>query len=326
MRAMVSSQDFETTGEQVQTKGTVDNHNRLSEGPSPIIRPTDLIDLISDVDVVIFDCRFDLADPAAGESAFHNSRIPGAYYAHLDQDLSGPIGDGTAGRHPLPDPLLFAAFLESCGVNDDTFVIAYDSSGGAFASRLWWLIRWLGHDAVSVLDGGWPAWIKAGGLVDSSELSTPQAPQHYKSEALESTSSTGLTIQVHNDWLISADQLSNSSYRLIDSRIASRYLGLEEPIDPVAGHIPGAINRSWKENLDTQGHFLPSSDLNTRFKPVEGKQDVFYCGSGVTACHNILASVAAGNEMPLLYAPSWSGWISDPNRPFETDTSENPGS
>lgn len=279
--------------------------------PSPLISAPDLVDLVGDEGVVIVDCRFSLEDPSAGHRRWLESRIPGAFYAHLDHDLSLPVGDGTQGRHPLPGPALIRALLDRWGVGDDTLLVAYDDAGGAFASRLWWMARWIGHDAVCVLDGGWPAWARARGPMETAP-SMDRVP-------LEPVEPGSVQVAAREGWLAKAEELLSGQPVLVDARAAIRYRGDEEPIDRVAGHIPGARNLPWMENLAPDGHFLPSTDLARRWQSVGGTDSaVVYCGSGVTACHNVLAAAAAGLPLPRLYAPSWSGWISNPDRPVET--------
>jgi len=269
----------------------------------PVISAIDLKAILNDDHLVIVDCRFSLASPESGMTEYETSHIPSSRYLHLGQDLSGPAGDGKSGRHPLPDPDHFASLIASIGVDNDSLVVAYDDSGGAFASRLWWMMKWLGHEAVSVLDGGWRAWLATEGAVQSS------ISPHEK----------GIFTRKENALLLaSATDLLDQGVNLIDSRSAERYAGEAEPIDPVAGHIPGAVNRPWMQNLDEEGKFLSPKLLLERFTDLDqADQTIFYCGSGVTACHNILATQIAGLPMPQLYAPSWSGWISDETREVE---------
>ncbi|MDE2996789.1 MAG: sulfurtransferase [Bacteroidota bacterium] len=279
-----------------------------TEHLSPLIEPDALKEILGDLDVRIVDCRFDLADPHLGHQAWLTSRIPGAFYAHLDDDLSSPVGDGTRGRHPLPSPSEIFDLLEGWGVSEEVLLVIYDDSGGAFASRLWWMTRWLGHEGVCVLNGGWSAWQRSGGIVDTDEP-VPTAPA--------SNSKREKTITL--PWVAEADDLHKPGVLLVDSRASERYEGRSEPIDPVAGHVPGAVNLPWMENLGPDGNFLSKERLLSRW---EGLGDpisaICYCGSGVTACHNILAAAVAGLPIPRLYSPSWSGWISDPSRPIVT--------
>lgn len=260
---------------------------------------------------VVVDCRFSLADTEAGYRAYRDGHIPGARYAHLDNDLSGPITPLT-GRHPLPDPTPLTDALGRWEIGDETQVVAYDDMGGMLAAaRLWWLLRWLGHQAVAVLDGGFSAWRRAGLPLSTGEPTVqtvvfngrPNQQLWLTTEQMENLSSEAL---------------------LLDGRAAARYRGEVEPIDPVAGHIPGAINAPIEENLTAEGYFRPLSELQARFSKVLSGHPptavVHSCGSGVTACHNLLAMEAAGFPGSRLYAGSWSEWIRDPNRPIATET------
>lgn len=257
---------------------------------------------------VIVDCRFSLSDTEAGRLAYRKSHIPGAFYAHLDEDLSGPIIPDKTGRHPLPPISRFAKQCSDWGIEEDTQVIAYDDMGGAIASRLWWMLQWLGHEKAAVLDGGWHAWQVVEGPTDD-DIPTPVENKTFVPDT-------------NPYWLVSAgfvDQIRNESdYLLVDSRAASRYAGEEEPIDPVAGHIPGAVNAPFAENWSPPFQFKSSRELEGRFENLLGTHTadntIFYCGSGVTACHNILSMAHAGFGMAKLYAGSWSHWITDPNR------------
>lgn len=270
-----------------------------------------LLQHLYDPDWVVVDCRFNLADPEAGGRAYREGHIPGARYAHLDEDLAGPTTP-TSGRHPLPDPATLAQTLGNWGINNATQVVAYDDSGGAFAARLWWLLRWLGHRACAVLDGGLLAWRRQD-LPFSTEILKPQ-PTVF-SILHEDTLSW-----VDSDYVLANIAAGHSL--VVDARAPARYRGEQEPIDPVAGHIPGAINLPLQGNLDREGHFLDREDLRKRFAEVlEGRSPsemVHMCGSGVTACHNLLAMEAAGLSGSRLYAGSWSEWIRDPSRPVAT--------
>ncbi|MBN1665668.1 MAG: sulfurtransferase [Anaerolineales bacterium] len=259
-------------------------------------------------DWVVMDCRFSLAEPERGRQAYQAGHIPGARYAHLDEHLSGPIVPGQTGRHPLPPIDVLAARLGAWGISADSQVVVYDDSGGDMAVRLWWLLQWLGHPAVAVLDGGFPAWEKAG-LPVTTVLPDP-APVEF-------------VPQVRSEMLVSAGQLlaefGDPSYLVVDVRAAERYRGEVEPIDPVAGHIPGAVNYPYVNSIDRDGHFQLKQILRGRFEnlfgPVPAKHVTFYCGSGVTGAHGVLAVAHAGLGMPRLYAGSWSHWIADPERP-----------
>ncbi|MDD5268775.1 MAG: sulfurtransferase [Methylococcales bacterium] len=261
---------------------------------------------INDPKWVVMDCRFSLANSDAGGYAYRHGHIPHARYAHLNKDLSSAITDYT-GRHPLPDFALLAKKLGAWGIANDTQVIAYDDNSGAFAGRLWWLLRCLGHEKVAVLDGGIQHWQKQG-------LPLTTALPDIKVVTYRPYLNTA-------EWL-NASQVQNSlakkSICLIDARTSERYRGEQEPIDPVAGHIPGALNRAFQLNLDNKGLFLSADSLHNQFKKLFGEtapeQVVHYCGSGVTACHNLLAMEHAGLTGSKLYAGSWSEWIRDKNR------------
>lgn len=276
-----------------------------NDASEPLISATELHKLMQSEDsrVVILDCRFALADPGAGRARYDAGHLPGARYAHLDDDLSGPVVPGRTGRHPLPDPDDLARRLGAWGIDEQTFVVCVDDVGGAFAARAWWLLRWLGHDRVAVLDGGLQAWTEAGGELDTH---TPRpTPRRFvarlRAELLATLEDVG-----GGDWA-----------RLVDSREEARYRGETEPIDPVAGHIPGAVNRPFQRNLQ-DGRFKPSEQLRTEFESlmdlVSPGEAIFYCGSGVTAAHNVLAAVYAGWGEPRLYNGSWSEWIADGTR------------
>ncbi|WP_020568397.1 sulfurtransferase [Neolewinella persica] len=255
-------------------------------------------------DRLIFDCRHDLFAPQFGFEAYLAGHLPGAYYLHLDRDLSGEIIPGKTGRHPLPDMADFARRISTYGLKPTTQVICYDDKGGGIAARLWWMLRALDHEAVAVLDGGFQAWEAAGKPLETGERAPAfpevSAASHLASKPIFRTCDRA---QVDN-------MRKNPAQRLIDSRTAPRYRGEEEPIDPVAGHISGAINLPWPENLH-DGKFKSREKLKIRFAELvdEADQNVFYCGSGVTACHNILAYTYAFGEMPGLYPGSWSEWL-----------------
>jgi len=254
----------------------------------------------------LLDCRFDLGDPAAGAAAFARAHLPGAHYAHLDDDLSGPM-TAASGRHPLPDPAAFARRLADWGIADDTQVVAYDWHDGLFASRLWWLLRARGHRRVAVLDGGLAAWTAHGFALDDAVRDVPVA---------------AVTVRPFAGWLATdavADALARHAIVLVDARAADRFAGRNETLDPVAGHVPGAINHPLADNLGTDGRFLPRDELRRRWQARLAtrtpEQLVSMCGSGVTACHNLLALDVAGLPGGRLYPGSWSEWIRDPARP-----------
>jgi thiosulfate/3-mercaptopyruvate sulfurtransferase len=260
--------------------------------------------------VLVFDCRFDLADPGAGEAAYAAGHLPGAHYLHLDRDLSGPK-TGANGRHPLPARDALAAALAARGLAPGQQVVAYDAQGGAYAARLWWLLRWLGHDSVAVLDGGLAAWQAAGHAL--SVDAPAAAPGSFRAQPPLATA-VGTQAVLAN--------LTNRDHLVIDARAADRYRGENETIDPVGGHIPGARNRFFKDNLSADGRFLSGHDLRAAFAAVLGgtlpERVILQCGSGVTACHNALAMEIAGLHGAALYGGSWSEWCADPGRPVAT--------
>ena len=264
---------------------------------------------LADPDWAVVDCRFSLADTDRGRQDYLQSHIAGAVYAHLDNDLSGTIVPGQTGRHPLPQPDVLAERLGGWGIDPGVQVVAYDASGGGNAARLWWLLRWLGHDAVAVLDGGWQRWQQMGGRVRSGAESRP---------------ARRFVPRPRHDWVVTADEVeqlrADPDHLVVDSRTAERYRGEKEPIDPVAGRIPGAVCAPYFDNLEPAGFFRGSADLRQRFEALLAgrppERAVFYCGSGVTAAHNLLALAHAGLGDGRLYAGSWSEWITDARRPI----------
>ena len=266
--------------------------------------------------VVVIDTGFDLADPQAGERAWCEAQVPGSHYLHLDRDLAGAkTGPGHLfrGRHPLPEHADFAATLGRCGITPATQVVALDRQGGRYAARLWWMLRWMGHADVAVLDGGAAAWVAAGGaLVGAASASVPisapaSAPPYPDRPSLAAT----ITI---DDLALQLGRI-----RLVDARAGERFRGEVEPLDATAGHIPGALNRFFKDNLGADGRFKSAAPLRADFAPLLGAEDapqvVHQCGSGVTACHNLLAMEHAGLAGSVLYVGSWSEWSSQPSRP-----------
>ena len=260
--------------------------------------------------LVLVDTSFDLADVAAGERSHAQGHLPGAHYLHLDRDLSGPK-TGRNGRHPLPAREVFAATVGRLGITPATQVVAIDHQAGMYAARLWWMLRWLGHANVAVLDGGVAAWTAEGGALDTiTPVTVNTAPPYPPCKPLAA--------------LVDADQLLARLGRtpLLDARAAERFRGEVEPLDARAGHIPGARNRFFKDNLDASGRFKPAATLRAEFAPLVGASNatevVHQCGSGVTACHNLLAMEVAGLGGSALYAGSWSEWSSDPGRPVAT--------
>jgi thiosulfate/3-mercaptopyruvate sulfurtransferase len=255
---------------------------------------------LSAPDVVIVDCRFALANPLLGKQQYLTSHIPGAYYLDLNQDLSAPA-HRHGGRHPLPDATELTAKLTNMGINfGQTLVVAYDDSKLAFAARLWWLLRYYGHEQVAVLNGGYQNWLQAG---------------HSSDATIPATGVGQFTPQIQLDWIVDidtvSDQQDNSQVVLIDSREADRYAGLAEPIDPVAGHIPGAVNYPWAGVTDDQDLLLPIAQQQQRWADLSATQTkIVYCGSGVTACVNLLSLAIAEVPNTLLYPGSWSDWCS----------------
>ena len=257
--------------------------------------------------VLVVDCRFQLADVEAGRRAHAQGHLPGAVYAHLDEDLSGPkTPDGLSGRHPWPTPEAWQTTLRRWGVQPDTLVIAYDDAGGPFAARLWWMLQWAGHAQVQVLDGGWGAWVAAGGELSTEPRTCPDG---------------SASVRPRPDLLMSAAEVcALEAGRLIDARSPDRYRGENETLDPVGGHIPGALNRFFQLNLQ-DGRFKPAAQLRAEFDALlagrPAHEAVHQCGSGVTACHNLLAMAHAGYAPGRLYAASWSGWCAQPGAPVE---------
>jgi len=275
-----------------------------------LISASELFNQIGNPKWVIVDCRFSLDDAGCGRRDYLQAHIPGAVYAHLNEDLSGRIISGKTGRHPLPQQETFVKTLSNWGTDDDVQVVAYDDKGGAMASaRLWWLLRWAGHDAVAVLNGGWQQWLNIGYQVKNK---------------VETREPRNFTPQMRTDLLYSTADVLNilydKNYRLLDSRSADRYRGENETIDPVAGHIPGALSSPFANNLNSEGLFLSCDELKARFQKLLGnvppEHAVFYCGSGVTAAHNLLAMSHAGLGDARLYAGSWSEWIASTDRPI----------
>jgi thiosulfate/3-mercaptopyruvate sulfurtransferase len=285
--------------------------------------------------IAVLDCRFDLAAPDAGRQAYLRSHIPGARYVDLNRDLSAPVSSAS-GRHPLPDPLALDAFFRGLGIVRDTQAVVYDESNGSFAARAWWLLRWLGHPKVAVLDGGLSAWLREGGAVQSGE--PPRAATGPSAAGVGAAGSPGSAGSLGTGGSLGGGRsplpadpraalgareliaaLENPRTLLIDARAPERYTGAVEPIDAVAGHIPGAVNHPFGSNLQSDGRFLPPPELERRWRDRLGEASpadvIVMCGSGVTACHNLLALERAGLPGARLYAGSWSEWIRDPRRP-----------
>jgi thiosulfate/3-mercaptopyruvate sulfurtransferase len=261
-----------------------------------IISPESFSDVIAAKDVVVFDCRFYLDDKNKGRREYLAGHIPGAVYLDLTHDLSSPVIKNKTGRHPLPHPEILACTLASAGVNNDSQVIVYDQSTGSYASRAWWLLRWLGHECVAVLDGGFEAWKKIEAAIDNTW------PLPRKGN---------LKINAREEMIIEMSDISSLTSPLVDSRDRKRYSGEYEPIDAVAGHIPGAVCIPYMDNVDASGKWKTAEELKVRFEEIStsSTEPVFYCGSGVTACHNILAYKIATGRDARLYPGSWSEWI-----------------
>ena len=275
--------------------------------PELLISTQQLADQLSDRDMIICDCRHDLMDLEKGRRAYAEGHIPGAHFLHLDDDLSG-AKNGKNGRHPLPDIATFAQKIGSIGIDHSKRVIAYDDAGGPYASRLWWLLRWLGHDNVTILDGGSNKWLAENRATD---------------RIVPIAKPTTFVVKQRPEMAIDADfilaNISNGDSIVVDARAPERYRGETEPIDPVAGHIPGALNRVFKNNLNADGTFKSAAILKQEFESLLGTkspvQVINQCGSGVTACHNLFAMEIAGLSGAKLYPGSWSEWCADPTRP-----------
>lgn len=259
----------------------------------------------------VVDARFSLTDPGQGTREYDNGHVPGALYAHLDDDLSGSVIRGRTGRHPLPAVDQATELFSRWGIDDHVQVIVYDDTSGSVAARLWWMLRWLGHDAVAVLDGGWPAWFNAG-------LPVSRTVPDVKHRSFKAKVRSHLVTDVK-----SIEKYRNDpTWTVLDARTSERFRGEQEPIDPVAGHIPGAQCATFGENLVKNGHFRTPEELRQRFAVLFGgvpaARIINYCGSGVSACHNMLAIAHAGLGDTILYPGSWSEWITDKERPIGT--------
>lgn len=278
--------------------------------PTTLISAAELQAKLADPQWKIFDVRHDLFDLEAGLRAYRAGHIPGAQFASIDDDLSG-TKTGRNGRHPLPLSEALGERFRAWGIDDSTQIVAYDAQGGQFAARLWWLSLWLGHRAVAVLDGGWPAWLASGAAVESA-VPVAARGQFTAGESLVGVVDAGAVMAAS----------ATPERLLVDARMPERYRGEQEPIDPVAGHIPGAVNRAWQQNLTAEQRFKTASELRAEFDTLLGgrapHQVTHQCGSGVTACHNVLAMAVAGLPGSALYSGSWSEWIADPSRPIRT--------
>ena len=281
-------------------------------GASPILSVAALREILDDPDLRLFDCRFSLFDPNLGLAQYQAGHIAGARHVHLDRDLAGPAG--AEGRHPLPPMAAFRRRMETWGVSDGSHIVAYDGVQGAIAGRLWWMARWLGLGRVQVLDGGLPAW-----LAQDGELSWNEPPSFPPGRIAPRAAPAMPAASLADILRIAA---GNSDLRLLDARDALRYWGEKEPIDPVAGHIPHARNVPLTGNLDDEsGCFLPPERLAQRFQALAEAaggpaKTVHMCGSGISACHNLIAMEIAGLPGSMLYPGSWSQWIADPDRPI----------
>jgi thiosulfate/3-mercaptopyruvate sulfurtransferase len=278
-----------------------------------IVPAADLVRHLGDPAWVVVDCRFSLAEPDRGRRDYEVAHIPGGVYADLNQDLSAPVIPGKTGRHPLPDLDVFTAKLSAWGIADGVQVVVYDDSGGAMAGRLWWMLRWLGHSAVALLDGGWQAWLRAGGpTANGSQAGGAIARPERR-----------FIVHIRPELLATVEEVQalrqDPSARVLDARNPERYRGEFEPIDPVAGHIPGAVSAPYADLINADYTLKNRQEIQAQYRPVLGQTKinrvVSYCGSGVTAALNLMALLHAGFGEGRLYLGSWSEWITDPARP-----------
>jgi thiosulfate/3-mercaptopyruvate sulfurtransferase len=278
-----------------------------------IVPAADLVRRLADPSWVVIDCRFSLAEPERGRRDYEAAHITGAVYANLNQDLSAPVIPGKTGRHPLPDLDVFTGKLSAWGIDAGVQVVVYDDSGGAMAARLWWMLRWLGHPAVALLDGGWQAWLGAGnptanGPRPGGAVARPERRfiLHIRPELLATVEEVKALRQ-------------DPSARLLDARNPERYRGEYEPIDPVAGHIPGAVSAPYADLINANFTLKNRQEIQALYRPILGHTDISrvisYCGSGVTSALNLIALLHAGFGEGRLYLGSWSEWITDPDRP-----------
>lgn len=279
-----------------------------------LITPQELYAHLGDENWAIIDVRFTLGDPQRGRNDYLQAHIPGAVYVHLEDEMCAPVIPGKTGRHPLLPAQETADLFNKLGIDEHVQVVAYDDwtpAPGAVAARLWWMLRWLGHRNVAVLDGGWQAWVNAN--YPSQSGNQRRSPRQFTPQ---------LHLELYASTADTAAALLYPQWKVFDSRTADRYRGENETIDPVAGHIPGAINAPYIENCQPDGRFRPTEELRQRFSALLGEtnpsQAIFYCGSGVTAAHNVLALAHAGLGDARLYVGSWSEWITDPERPIST--------
>lgn len=278
-----------------------------------LISPQELQQQLHQPNMVIFDVRHDLMDHRLGRQQYMQAHIPGAYFLDNEAELVGET-TGENGRHPLPDLAKFKSLMQQYGINQQTTIVVYDTSQAHMAARTWWLLRWAGFNNVMILDGGWQAWLATNSVTDN-HLNLCPVPSHRSDNQEPTVQPKQPTVQA-DDILA---QLSQPIYTLVDARSAERYRGENEPIDPVAGRIPGALNRPTINNLTTDGHFKSAEQLQAEFKAILGNTSadtvVHYCGSGMTACHNVFAMELAGLSGSRIYPGSWSEWIADPTRP-----------
>lgn len=277
-----------------------------------LISPEDLARHVHDADWIVLDCRHDLASPTAGRAAYDSGHLPGAQFADVEEDLSsktpGPNGE-FRGRHPLPERNAFVETLRQWGISHGSQAVAYDAQGGMFAARLWWMLRWAGHESVAVLDGGLQAWQALGLPLETQAVTRPRGNAEPHSPRV---SAVGVEDLLAN--------LANPVYTVLDARAPDRFRGENETLDPVGGHIPGARNRFFRDNLQADGRFKPAAQLREEFGKLLAapEKSIMQCGSGVTACHNLLALEIAGMKGAALYPGSWSEWCSAPARPVAT--------
>ncbi len=277
-----------------------------------LISPPILAEHIGESGWAIFDCRFSLADKERGRTEYRHAHIPGAVYVHLEKDLSAPIIPGQTGRHPLPQPGQVASTFSRLGISNDMQIVTYDSAGGALAAaRLWWMLRWMGVQNCAVLDGGWQAWQQAGLPVRGGEEWLPPTDFHAEIHPeLIATAADVDKVRLDPDW------------KVLDARSSDRYRGENETIDPVAGHIPGAVSAPYADNLTPDGRLRSEAALHRAYRILLGQvpasHTIVYCGSGVTAAHNLLALLHSGLGEARLYVGSWSDWITDPDHPVES--------
>jgi thiosulfate/3-mercaptopyruvate sulfurtransferase len=275
-----------------------------------LINTQELFEHLSNPDWLVVDCRYQLSDPDLKEEEYLEAHIPGSIYAHLDRDLSGEVVPGSTGRHPLPSQVEAGARFSQMGIGSGVQVVAYDDQGGSLAAgRLWIMLRWLGHENVAVLDGGWQKWLKEERPIEKGRETRPAKE---------------FTPQINADLFVDLAEVDrirlNPNYRLIDVRLPERYSGEVEPIDPIPGHIPGSINFPYMENLAESGVFRSPAELRDCYENllqgIPPKNVVFYCGSGVTSIQSLLALKVSGLGLAKLYPGSWSEWIADPTRPI----------